>query len=130
MVRYAGRSPAIRGVLGDLVLGDQGYVGLKRRRLWALPGFLVEATWSDCAKAFAPSQGDLVIPSSPAWPGDQGIRSLSAAAEGGLPESPSGDWRMPSSGVSSTSPPTMACATSIRSKWVAVEVRQLRDVEG
>lgn len=40
MVRYAGRSAAIRDVLGDLVLGDQGYVGLKRRLLRALPRFL------------------------------------------------------------------------------------------
>jgi len=46
MVRYAGRSPAIRAVLGDLVLGQQGYVGLKRRLLRTLPRFLVEATWS------------------------------------------------------------------------------------
>jgi flavin-dependent dehydrogenase len=46
MVRYAARSRAIRDVLGDLVLGRQGYVGLKRRLLWALPRFLVEAAWS------------------------------------------------------------------------------------
>ena len=46
MVRYAGRSPAIRAVLGDLVLGQQGYVGLKRRLLRTLPRFLVEAGWS------------------------------------------------------------------------------------
>ena len=46
MVRYAGRSPAIREVLGDLVLGQQGYVGLKRRLLRTLPRFLVEAAWS------------------------------------------------------------------------------------
>ena len=45
-VRYAGRSPAIRAVLGDLVLGQQGYVGLKRRLLRTLPRFLVEAAWS------------------------------------------------------------------------------------
>ena len=46
MVRYAARSHAIRDVLGDLVLGQQGYVGLKRRLLWTLPRFLVEAAWS------------------------------------------------------------------------------------
>ena len=46
MVRCAARSNAIRDVLGDLVLGQQGYVGLKRRLLRALPRFLVEAGWS------------------------------------------------------------------------------------
>jgi flavin-dependent dehydrogenase len=46
MVRCAARSNAIRDVLGDLVLGQQGYVGLKRRLLRALPRFLVEAAWS------------------------------------------------------------------------------------
>jgi flavin-dependent dehydrogenase len=40
MVRYARRSPAVRRVLADLVLGTQGYVGLKRRLLRALPAFL------------------------------------------------------------------------------------------
>ena len=40
MVRYARRSAAIRRVLADLVLGDQGYVGLERRLLRALPGFV------------------------------------------------------------------------------------------
>jgi hypothetical protein len=33
MLSFAARSAAIRGVLGDLVLGDQGYAGLKRRLL-------------------------------------------------------------------------------------------------
>ena len=42
MIRYADRSRAIRGVLGDLVLGDQGYVGLKRRLVRAAPRFAVE----------------------------------------------------------------------------------------
>jgi len=51
MVRYAGRSPAIRAVLGDLVLGQQGYVGLKRRLLRTLPRFLVEAAWSGVTTA-------------------------------------------------------------------------------
>jgi len=43
MVRYAASSGAIREVLGDLVLGDQGYRGLKRRLLGKLPAFLVQA---------------------------------------------------------------------------------------
>jgi geranylgeranyl diphosphate/geranylgeranyl-bacteriochlorophyllide a reductase len=43
MIRYSDRSPAIRGVLADLVLGEQGYVGLKRRLLRAGPRFLLEA---------------------------------------------------------------------------------------
>jgi flavin-dependent dehydrogenase len=51
MVRYAGRSRAIRDVLGDLVLGQQGYVGLKGRLLRALPRFLAEAAWSGVTRA-------------------------------------------------------------------------------
>ena len=43
MITFAARSEAIRRVLGDLVLGDQGYVGLKRRLLRAGPRFLLEA---------------------------------------------------------------------------------------
>ena len=43
MVRYASRSRAIRRVLADLVLGDQGYAGLKRRLIRAAPRFLVES---------------------------------------------------------------------------------------
>ena len=43
MIRYAGRSRAIRGVLGDLVLGDQGYVGLKRRLARSAPRFALES---------------------------------------------------------------------------------------
>ncbi len=42
MVRYAARSGAIRSVLADLVLGEQGYDGLKRRLIRAAPRFLVE----------------------------------------------------------------------------------------
>ena len=42
MIRYAARSRAIEGVLGELVLGDQGYVGLKRRLLRAAPRFALE----------------------------------------------------------------------------------------
>lgn len=43
MVRYSIWSPAIRQVLTDLVLGEQGYLGLKRRLLQAGPRFLLEA---------------------------------------------------------------------------------------
>ena len=43
MVRYSTWSPAIREVLGDLVLGEQRYLDLKRRLLRAGPRFLVEA---------------------------------------------------------------------------------------
>jgi len=51
MVRHAARSRAIREVLGDLVLGQQGYDGLKRRLLRALPRFLAEAAWSGVTTA-------------------------------------------------------------------------------
>lgn len=43
MVRYSTWSPAIRRVLADLILGEQGYLDLKRRLLRAGPRFLVEA---------------------------------------------------------------------------------------
>ena len=43
MIRYSARSEAVRAVLADLVLGEQGYVGLKRRLLRAGPRFLLEA---------------------------------------------------------------------------------------
>jgi flavin-dependent dehydrogenase len=46
MVRFAAQSPAIRRVLGELVLGQQGYHGLKRRLLRAGPRFVVEAAAS------------------------------------------------------------------------------------
>jgi flavin-dependent dehydrogenase len=49
MIRYASRSSAIRGVLGDLVLGEQGYHDLKRRLLWAAPRFLVQSARSHFA---------------------------------------------------------------------------------
>lgn len=39
MTRFASRSRAIREVLTDLVLGDQGYEGLKRRLVRAAPRF-------------------------------------------------------------------------------------------
>jgi flavin-dependent dehydrogenase len=44
MIDFAGRSAAVRDVLADLVLGDQGYVGLKRRLLKIGPRFLGQ--WS------------------------------------------------------------------------------------
>jgi len=43
MICYAGRSRAIREVVGDLVLGDQGYVGLKRRLIRAAPRFALQS---------------------------------------------------------------------------------------
>jgi geranylgeranyl reductase family protein len=43
LVRYAERSPAIREVLGELVLGHQGYRGLKRRLLRAAPRFFLDS---------------------------------------------------------------------------------------
>ena len=44
MIRYAAKSDVIRTVLGDLVLGDQGYVGLKRRLVRTAPRFAWEVT--------------------------------------------------------------------------------------
>lgn len=43
VVRYAARSGAIREVLAELVHGQQGYVGLKRRLLRTLPRFVWES---------------------------------------------------------------------------------------
>ncbi len=43
MIRYCARSASVRQMLADLVLGEQGYVGLKRRLLRAGPRFLLEA---------------------------------------------------------------------------------------
>jgi flavin-dependent dehydrogenase len=45
MLRYAGRSSAIRSVLAELVLGEQGYRNLKRRLLAAAPRFLLESAF-------------------------------------------------------------------------------------
>lgn len=42
MVAYGARSAAIRRVLSDLVAGEQGYVGLRRRLLGAAPAFLLD----------------------------------------------------------------------------------------
>ena len=46
MIDYSARSPAVREVLADLVLGHQGYLGLKRRLLRAAPRFLWESAVS------------------------------------------------------------------------------------
>jgi flavin-dependent dehydrogenase len=43
MVSYAARSAPVRDVLGDLVLGTQGYSGLKGRLLRAAPRFLLDS---------------------------------------------------------------------------------------
>jgi len=42
MVRFAARSRAIRDALGSLVLGEQGYLDLKKRLLRAAPGFAMQ----------------------------------------------------------------------------------------
>jgi flavin-dependent dehydrogenase len=42
MVRFAARSRAVRDVLGDLVLGELGYAGLKRRLVRAAPRFAAD----------------------------------------------------------------------------------------
>jgi len=46
MVRYAARSSAIRRVLVDLVLGEQGYLDLKQRLLRTAPRFAIEAAFA------------------------------------------------------------------------------------
>jgi flavin-dependent dehydrogenase len=46
MIDFSARSRAVRDVLADLVLGRQGYVGLKRRLLLAGPRFLWESALS------------------------------------------------------------------------------------
>ncbi len=46
MVRASARSRAVREVLTDLVLGEQGYLSLKRRLLWAGPRYLIESAVS------------------------------------------------------------------------------------
>jgi flavin-dependent dehydrogenase len=51
MLMYAARSAAVRAVLGDLVLGKQGYLGLKRRLLRAGPRFLLESAAAAVGRA-------------------------------------------------------------------------------
>jgi flavin-dependent dehydrogenase len=46
VVRASARSPAVRAVLCDLVLGSQGYLDLKRRLLRAGPRYLLESALS------------------------------------------------------------------------------------
>ena len=53
MVRYAARSEAIRTVMGDLVLGEQGYLDLKRRLLRAAPRFVLRRV---CPGSSAPPE--------------------------------------------------------------------------
>ena len=42
MVTYAARSSGIARVLAELVLGERGYVGLRRRLLRAAPRLLLD----------------------------------------------------------------------------------------
>jgi flavin-dependent dehydrogenase len=51
MVAYSARSAAISEVLADLVLGEQGYVGLKRRLLRAAPRFLLQSALARLVRA-------------------------------------------------------------------------------
>lgn len=51
MIAYAARSSAIRTVLAELVLGEQGYVGLKRRLLRAAPRFVWESALARLLRA-------------------------------------------------------------------------------
>jgi flavin-dependent dehydrogenase len=46
MIDYSARSRAVRDVLADLVLGRQGYLGLKRRLLRSAPRFLWQSALS------------------------------------------------------------------------------------
>jgi flavin-dependent dehydrogenase len=46
MVLFGARSATLRGVLADLVLGEQGYLGLKRRLAGVAPRFIVESAAS------------------------------------------------------------------------------------
>jgi flavin-dependent dehydrogenase len=46
MVGFGAGSATLRGVLADLVLGEQGYLGLKRRLVLAAPRVLVESAAS------------------------------------------------------------------------------------
>lgn len=51
MISYSRRSRALRGIVAELVLGDQGYVGLRRRLLRAGPRFLLESALSSLSPA-------------------------------------------------------------------------------
>jgi len=54
MIAYARRSRAIRAVLADLVLGEQGYLSLKRRLLRSGPRFLLETAATSIRMRRAP----------------------------------------------------------------------------
>jgi len=49
MVRYASRSRPLATLLGDLVLGDAGYVGLKRRLLRLAPRLILDLAFKRAA---------------------------------------------------------------------------------
>jgi flavin-dependent dehydrogenase len=51
MIAYSVRSAAVRRILAELVLGNQGYVGLRRRLLRAGPRFLLESVLSALSPA-------------------------------------------------------------------------------
>lgn len=51
MIAFSSRSRRIRDVLSDLVLGEQGYLGLKRQLLHALPRFVWESALSGISGA-------------------------------------------------------------------------------
>jgi flavin-dependent dehydrogenase len=57
MIAYSARSQAVRDVLADLVLGRQGYRGLKRRLLRAGPRFLWESLRSLARAALSAGNG-------------------------------------------------------------------------
>jgi flavin-dependent dehydrogenase len=46
MLAYSRRSASLRAILAELVLGEQGYLGLRRRLLQAGPRFLIESALS------------------------------------------------------------------------------------
>ena len=52
MLDYAGRSPALSRVLGDLVLGKQDYMSLKKRLVWTLPRFGWDLAVAPVRRAF------------------------------------------------------------------------------
>lgn len=51
VIAYSRRSAAVREILASLVLGDEGYLGLKRRLLRAGPRFLLESALSSVRRA-------------------------------------------------------------------------------
>ena len=57
MVRYAARSAAVRRVLAELVLGEQGYLGLEWRLLRAGPRFLLDSVRERARRRSRPATG-------------------------------------------------------------------------